>query len=329
MVFIADGQWLKVNETVLEIPGDRPQLLWVRTCENPQCQCRNALVVATEEGPEVLREEAAIARAALQSGTAPTFAGGAGRSATQRFSLDIDTAKAVRSRNGSTDDEEDVGDDPRAGPIVRGIDGEMLDEIGRLWYRGKGLANPEQGRSARAVAAAARKGRLVAWDRLYARYARPLRQDLYEIGGGLYAALEYYCPRPGCVCGETVVEFVDLASGDPEEPGGVRVGPCGPAEFEPGPDGLATLELLWEAFTNRHPGHVARFARRYEVIRQLGALRGGGSPSVTRPAAPLRPAVKVGRNDPCPCGSGRKYKKCCGEHPAGGSRDAGPAQVGP
>jgi len=21
---------------------------------------------------------------------------------------------------------------------------------------------------------------------------------------------------------------------------------------------------------------------------------------------------KVGRNEPCPCGSGRKYKKCCG-----------------
>lgn len=25
-----------------------------------------------------------------------------------------------------------------------------------------------------------------------------------------------------------------------------------------------------------------------------------------------RAALKVGRNDPCPCGSGRKYKKCCG-----------------
>ena len=24
------------------------------------------------------------------------------------------------------------------------------------------------------------------------------------------------------------------------------------------------------------------------------------------------PADKVGRNDPCPCGSGKKYKKCCG-----------------
>jgi preprotein translocase subunit SecA len=29
--------------------------------------------------------------------------------------------------------------------------------------------------------------------------------------------------------------------------------------------------------------------------------------------APVRRETpKVGRNDPCPCGSGRKYKKCCG-----------------
>jgi preprotein translocase subunit SecA len=26
-----------------------------------------------------------------------------------------------------------------------------------------------------------------------------------------------------------------------------------------------------------------------------------------------RDAAKVGRNDPCPCGSGKKYKKCCGQ----------------
>jgi hypothetical protein len=25
----------------------------------------------------------------------------------------------------------------------------------------------------------------------------------------------------------------------------------------------------------------------------------------------VRPTIKVGRNDPCPCGSGKKYKKCC------------------
>ena len=33
-------------------------------------------------------------------------------------------------------------------------------------------------------------------------------------------------------------------------------------------------------------------------------------------AAPAKPVgekkPKIGRNDPCPCGSGKKYKKCCG-----------------
>ncbi len=37
-------------------------------------------------------------------------------------------------------------------------------------------------------------------------------------------------------------------------------------------------------------------------IREDGSIRGT---TVTR-------ALKVGRNDPCPCGSGRKYKRCCG-----------------
>ncbi len=30
------------------------------------------------------------------------------------------------------------------------------------------------------------------------------------------------------------------------------------------------------------------------------------------PPKPLIAAQKIGRNDPCPCGSGKKYKKCCG-----------------
>jgi excinuclease UvrABC ATPase subunit len=28
----------------------------------------------------------------------------------------------------------------------------------------------------------------------------------------------------------------------------------------------------------------------------------------------IRKAKKIGRNDPCPCGSGKKYKKCCGRN---------------
>ncbi|MGB9612848.1 MAG: preprotein translocase subunit SecA [Candidatus Margulisiibacteriota bacterium] len=38
-----------------------------------------------------------------------------------------------------------------------------------------------------------------------------------------------------------------------------------------------------------------------------------GAPQLPARPAPARKAVKVGRNDPCPCGSGKKYKKCCGK----------------
>jgi preprotein translocase subunit SecA len=31
-------------------------------------------------------------------------------------------------------------------------------------------------------------------------------------------------------------------------------------------------------------------------------------------AKPVRTGPKVGRNDPCPCGSGKKFKQCCGKN---------------
>jgi len=37
-----------------------------------------------------------------------------------------------------------------------------------------------------------------------------------------------------------------------------------------------------------------------------------GAPDPGRPQPVVRNAPKVSRNDPCPCGSGKKYKKCCG-----------------
>jgi preprotein translocase subunit SecA len=46
-----------------------------------------------------------------------------------------------------------------------------------------------------------------------------------------------------------------------------------------------------------------------EPVRQviLNYNRGAGSSAHT-----ARHGRKIGRNDPCPCGSGKKYKKCCG-----------------
>jgi uncharacterized protein YecA (UPF0149 family) len=45
------------------------------------------------------------------------------------------------------------------------------------------------------------------------------------------------------------------------------------------------------------------------LARAAGAEDQGSS---VRPHRPAR-SEKVGRNAPCPCGSGKKYKKCCGK----------------
>jgi len=46
---------------------------------------------------------------------------------------------------------------------------------------------------------------------------------------------------------------------------------------------------------------------------QRMVLSHGGNDEPARPAAPKREGVKIGRNDPCSCGSGKKYKRCCGK----------------
>ena len=51
---------------------------------------------------------------------------------------------------------------------------------------------------------------------------------------------------------------------------------------------------------------------RREVARQLTEGFEGGKMPKKAAARPEARSAKVGRNDPCPCGSGKKYKKCCG-----------------
>jgi preprotein translocase subunit SecA len=47
---------------------------------------------------------------------------------------------------------------------------------------------------------------------------------------------------------------------------------------------------------------------------QYSSTGGGGSgaPDKNQKVEPVRVEKKVGRNDPCPCGSGKKYKQCHG-----------------
>ena len=60
---------------------------------------------------------------------------------------------------------------------------------------------------------------------------------------------------------------------------------------------------------------LAAAAAQAAASPQQQAPVGAPPPGMDIPKAPQpirRDAPKVGRNDPCPCGSGRKYKKCCG-----------------
>jgi SEC-C motif-containing protein len=72
-------------------------------------------------------------------------------------------------------------------------------------------------------------------------------------------------------------------------------------------DDTGTVEFVAEysekGRRNRHH-EIAQFRR------QEGAwyFYDGQAPT---PKTVVRTSPKVGRNDPCPCGSGRKYKKCC------------------
>lgn len=47
-----------------------------------------------------------------------------------------------------------------------------------------------------------------------------------------------------------------------------------------------------------------------EGMKERGGPAPEGAPAAKR--QPVRAGEKIGRNDPCPCGSGKKYKKCCG-----------------
>lgn len=59
---------------------------------------------------------------------------------------------------------------------------------------------------------------------------------------------------------------------------------------------------------------------RKQVLKGGSALLKGNAKENVKPT-PVKKAAKVGPNDPCPCGSGKKYKKCCGSAVSSASAD--------
>jgi SEC-C motif-containing protein len=83
------------------------------------------------------------------------------------------------------------------------------------------------------------------------------------------------------------------------------------------------LEIVNVSDLTGHSGKVefrARYRRNGEQLEhhELAEFRKSGGSwyfydgKMVGAGQYTRATPKVGRNDPCPCGSGRKYKKCCG-----------------
>jgi len=83
---------------------------------------------------------------------------------------------------------------------------------------------------------------------------------------------------------------------------------------------------LFEEMNQRVDSHVSEILFKFELPDPMQDRRAAARPAAAEGAAEQRPGLprppaakkrgakvgKVGRNDPCPCGSGKKYKKCCG-----------------
>ena len=70
----------------------------------------------------------------------------------------------------------------------------------------------------------------------------------------------------------------------------------------------------WACFQPERPAKPAREPVSWPIHRGVSRdVQSGSARPPAQPPSQLAPAPgkRVGRNDPCPCGSGKKYKKCC------------------
>ena len=74
-------------------------------------------------------------------------------------------------------------------------------------------------------------------------------------------------------------------------------------------DLIVTIETEAVSLINR--AQIRDNLQREEVAKPIAAS--AGKDDETKKRAPIKVGEKVGRNDPCPCGSGKKYKHCCGQ----------------
>jgi preprotein translocase subunit SecA len=75
---------------------------------------------------------------------------------------------------------------------------------------------------------------------------------------------------------------------------------------------ILRLQLVRQETAEEIEAKRLALARKQRVFETHGAETDGDAPKHLKQETVVRTQPKVGRNDPCPCGSGKKYKKCHG-----------------
>lgn len=135
----------------------------------------------------------------------------------------------------------------------------------------------------------------------------------FTLGADTWIFDDQYCLKPKCHCHDTDLSFIrpplSFAPGDSPTKANLSVRydyVTGRIEVIPGPDdnGVSAHALI-NALKSAEPCLNSLLAKRHATLRKI--YKRALSLKTVR-----LPTSKPGRNDPCPCGSGKKYKKCCG-----------------
>jgi hypothetical protein len=139
--------------------------------------------------------------------------------------------------------------------------------------------------------------------------------------GKKHLAIDQYCVVPRCSCTRANIVFGYLAD-DSDKFTRTHVYSYNYVNrkwsvYDDSPPLQVSIDTsLVKAFEMEYPRFRDELKKRHRNLRRLFSnyLKSTNQPAETPASdeAPRKPIGKIGRNDPCPCGSGRKYKQCCG-----------------
>ncbi len=126
-----------------------------------------------------------------------------------------------------------------------------------------------------------------------------------------FVVQDYYCVTPGCQCQDISLIISNYDEKYIEAGGVVNIdgSTLEVLEFEPKSISRDILENIWRKFRLKKKLKSTLQERRRKmqtVGKELFKMR-----DVDLQMQPEVSVKKIGRNQPCPCGSGKKYKKCC------------------